>query len=260
MNLDQGKAATVPLAVARYQALDVLRGLAIVAMVVFHFAWDLYYFGLSPTDVTSDPGWELFQKAILSSFLLLVGAGLVLAHRDGIRWRPFWRRIAVILGAALLVTAGTYWMFPDYFVYFGVLHAIALFSLLALPFVRLPAPVTVLAGLAVIIVSLVWSSPDFEVRWLAWIGFWPEPPPTTDIVPVFPWFGVVLLGIAGMQGLLGSAAADRIRRWRSQAWPVRALALLGRWSLPVYVLHQPLMIGIFWAVLQLNSPQLAAAG
>lgn len=245
---------------ARYQALDAARGLAIVAMVVFHFAWDLYYFGISPVDVTSDPGWEVFQKLILTSFLLLVGAGLVLSHGDGIRWRSFWRRFAVILAAALLVTAGTYWMFPDYFVYFGVLHAIALFSLMALPFVRLPGPLTALVALAVIAGSFAWSSPDFEVRWLAWIGFWPVPPPTTDIVPIFPWFGVVLLGIAGTRGLLASRAAEPIRHWRSNALAVRGLALLGRWSLPVYVLHQPLMIGIFWAALQLGTPQLAGAG
>jgi uncharacterized membrane protein len=260
MSIGIGKSATVTAGRGRLQALDVLRGLAIVAMVVFHFAWDLYYFGLSDVDVTSDPGWELFQKAIVSCFLLLVGAGLVLAHRDRIRWPAFWRRFAIILSAALLVTAGTYWMFPDYFVYFGVLHAIALFSLMALAFLRLPAQVILLAGMAVILGSFAWSSPDFEVRWLAWIGFWPEPPPTTDVVPIFPWFGVVLLGMAGMRGLLATQAAGWLQQWRSNSPPVRGLAFLGRWSLPVYLLHQPLMIAIFWAALQLNTPQLLSAG
>jgi uncharacterized membrane protein len=257
MKFGIGRSATVPAGRGRFQALDLLRGLAILGMVVFHFGWDLYYFGFSPVDVTSDPGWVLFQKAILSSFLLLVGAGLVLAHRNGIRWPPFWRRFAIILAAALLVTAGTWWMFPDYFVYFGVLHAIALFSLMALPFVLVPAQVTLLAALAVITASFAWSDPGFEVRWLAWIGFWPVPPPTTDIVPVFPWYGVVLLGIAGMRGILASGAAGTLKEWRSRNLPVRGLAFLGRWSLPVYLLHQPLMIAVFWAALQLNTPQLA---
>ncbi|RYH08061.1 MAG: DUF1624 domain-containing protein, partial [Alphaproteobacteria bacterium] len=121
---------------ARWQLLDLLRGLTILAMVVFHLSWDLYYFGYSPVDVTQEFGWVVFQKSILSSFLLLVGMGLVLGHGNGIRWRRFWRRWAFIVIAALLTTAGTYWMFPDYFVFFGVLHAIALFSLMALPFLQ----------------------------------------------------------------------------------------------------------------------------
>lgn len=260
MTSEIGKSATPGPRRARYQAIDLARGLAIIAMVVFHFAWDLYYFGLSPVDVTSDPAWEVFQKLILSSFLLLVGAGLELAHGNGIRWRSFWRRFAVVLIAALLVTAGTYWMFPDYFVYFGVLHAIALFSLLALPFAGRRLPLVLGVALAVIAVSFVWTSPDFEARWLAWIGFWPVPPPTTDIVPVFPWFGVVLLGVAGTRWLIQSGLFDRLRNWRSRGLAVRALAFLGRWSLPVYLLHQPVLIGLFWVGLQLNTPQLAPAG
>ena len=63
----------------------------------------------------------------------------MLGHGGGIRWPAFWRRWAFLVVAALLTTAGTYWMFPDYFVFFGVLHAIALFSLMALPFLSFSA-------------------------------------------------------------------------------------------------------------------------
>ena len=240
----------------RFQLLDIVRGIAILMMVVFHVAWDLYYFGYSATDVTTDPPWMAFQRIILSSFLLLVGASLVLAHGRAIRWRGFWRRLAILVVAALLVSAGTYWMFPDYFVFFGVLHAIALFSLGGLLFVRLPIW-AVLAGAALFLVPpALFTDPAFTARPLAWIGFWPVSPATADVVPVFPWFGVVLLGIAGMRLLLGSRLAEPFGRWRSAEPAIRGLALIGRWSLPVYLVHQPIIIGALMLASQFQAPVL----
>ena len=241
---------------SRYQLFDVARGVAILAMVVFHVAWDLYYFGFSPVDVTTDPPWVIFQKTILTGFLLLVGGGLVLGHGSGIRWRAFWRRFGILIVAALLVTAGTYWMFPEYFVFFGVLHAIALFSLMALPFLRLSGWQVMLAGVALVLVSFTYTDPVFTERSLAWIGFWPISPPTSDVVPIFPWFGVVLIGMGGMQLLLASPLAARLGAFESREPVLHGLAFLGRWSLPFYVLHQPVIIGILWALLQLQSPVL----
>ncbi|WP_374619583.1 heparan-alpha-glucosaminide N-acetyltransferase [Devosia sp.] len=242
---------------ARYQWLDLMRGLAILAMIVFHIAWDLYYFGYSSVDVTVAPGWVLFQKAILSSFLLLVGAGLMLAHRGAIRWRAFWRRFALLVAAALLVTAGTYWMFPDYFVFFGVLHAIAVFSLAALPLLRLPPPAILAVGLGVLAVSFAISDPVFSSRELGWIGFWPVSPPTSDVVPVFPWFGVVLIG-AALTGLVrGTPLWVRLAGFRTGQPVARGIAVIGRWSLPVYLVHQPLIIAALYGLMQLQAPALA---
>lgn len=241
----------------RYQLLDILRGVAIIAMVAFHIAWDLYYFGYSSVDVTTELGWVIFQKSILSSFLLLVGAGLVLAHGRGIRWNRFWRRFAVLVACALLVTAGTYWMFPDYFVFFGVLHAIALFSLGGLAFLRLPPWLVAAIGVAVITASFLYSDPMFATRELGWIGFWPTSPPTSDVVPIFPWFGVVLLGIAAMRLILASRLAEDLGHFHSDEPLARGLAFMGRWSLPIYVVHQPLIIAVFFGLAQLQAPVLA---
>lgn len=241
----------------RYQVLDILRGVAILAMIVFHIAWDLYYFGFSPIDVTTELGWVIFQKSILTSFLLLVGAGLVLAHGNGIRWSGFWRRFLLLVAAALLVTAGTYWMFPDYFVFFGVLHAIALFSLLGLAFLRLPPLLVAALGVAVIAANFLYNDPIFISRELGWIGFWPSSPPTSDVVPIFPWFGVVLLGIAGMRLLLASPLAERLGHLNSNEPLAKGLAFIGRWSLAIYVVHQPLIIGVLWGLSQLQAPILS---
>lgn len=219
----------------RYALLDAARGVAIIAMVVFHIAWDLYFLGFIDLDISTDPWWTAFQKAIVSSFLLLAGMSLWFGHGRGIRWPGFWRRQAILVAAAIAVSIGTWLAFGDYFAFFGVLHAIALFSLLALPFLRVPPLVTLAVGALIIVLPLLVSFPVMRERWLAWIGFWPVSPSTADIVPVFPWLGVTLIGLAAARLLQGRAFWSR----PAPHW----LAWLGRWSLVIYLLHQPLLYG-----------------
>jgi uncharacterized membrane protein len=225
----------------RFQSIDVLRGIAIVAMVAYHALWDLAYYRLIEAGIGTSPAWVISQRSIVTAFLLLAGAGLWLAHGHGINWRGFWKRQALLVAAALGVTAVTWFQFgADYLSYFGVLHAIALFSLLALPLLR--APVWLVLAVAALVLGLpaVVSHDMFNAKALSWIGFFTETPETADLVPVFPWFGVVLLGMVGMR----LAANWEALQWRSGALPVRALARLGRWSLVIYLVHQPVLFGI----------------
>ena len=223
-------------------------------MIVYHFGWDLSYYGYLATDVTTDLGWVLLQRTILSSFLSLVGVGLVLGHGSGIRWPAFWRRFGILAAAALAVTLGTWWMFPDYFVYFGILHAIAAFSLAALPFLRLRLWVLLAVAALFLLAPQLFGSPQFGARHLAWIGFWTVLPDTTDIVPFFPWFAVVLLGMAGTRLLLASPAAGPVAAWPARGRLLRALVWCGRHSLLIYLLHQPLLLGLLAAVSTVLPP------
>jgi uncharacterized membrane protein len=223
----------------RRQSVDVYRGLAILAMAAYHLCWDLNYYGLIEAGIGVDPVWITAQRTILSAFLLLAGAGLTLGHGEAIRWPQFWRREALLVGAALAVSVGTWFAFGAYFAYFGVLHAIALFSLMALPLVGAPFSAgAVVAGL--FLVLPIAASDAFNPRWLSWIGFFRMTPETADLVPVFPWFGVVLIGMLGMR-LLRAAPAFT---WSSGNRMVRGLALMGRWSLLIYLVHQPLLFAI----------------
>ncbi|MEI9900685.1 MAG: heparan-alpha-glucosaminide N-acetyltransferase [Hyphomicrobium sp.] len=197
------------------------------------------------------------QRAILGSFVLLAGASLAMAHRNGIQWGPFWRRVGILAGAAVLVSIGTYIAFQQYFAFFGVLHALALFSILALPFIRGPLWLLALVAAIVIGLPLAWTNPAFETPWLAWIGLWPAMPMTVDLVPVFPWFGVLLVGLGGMRLILGSGWRDRLAAIRGGAI-LGALAWLGRWSLLIYLLHQPLIYGAVYGVTMLVRPEPAA--
>jgi len=228
----------------RLQAIDVYRGAALLAMAAYHTGWDLNYYGLIEAGIGTDPVWVFAQRAILSAFLVLAGASLALAHADGIRWRGFWKREAILIGAAALVSIGTAFALGEYFAYFGVLHAIALFSLMALPFLRWPLWAGILTAIVFLFVPAVYQSDLFDPKWLDWIGFGVAIPETADLVPIFPWFGAVLVGVIGMR-LWRSAPAFT---WNSAARPVRALAFLGRWSLLFYLVHQPILFGIIMPI------------
>jgi uncharacterized membrane protein len=155
-----------------------------------------------------------------------------------VRWL---RHVGVIATAALLVTAGSALVFPRSFIWFGVLHAIAASLVVAKPLVRKPF-VAAIAGTIVIVAGVVYANPVFDRRALGWIGFMTAKPVTEDYVPLFPWMGVLFLGIA-----LGHLLVRTdFRAIMSLAPLPRWLAFLGRHSLAIYLLHQPLLFALLW--------------
>ncbi|WP_062202445.1 heparan-alpha-glucosaminide N-acetyltransferase [Aureimonas sp. AU12] len=233
-----------PQATRRIELLDILRGVALIAMATYHFTWDLEFFGHLARGTASEGGWRLFARGIASSFLVLVGIGLVLAHGRQIRWRPFWRRLAQVAAGAAAITVATWVATPQGFVFFGILHQIAVASLIGLLVLRLPFPATLLLGIGVILLPQIVSTAAFDTRWLAWIGLAESPPLSNDFVPVFPWTGAVLIGMGLAQLAVRVDLPSRLARWNDRLHPLRRLGVLGRHSLLFYLLHQPLLIGV----------------
>jgi uncharacterized membrane protein len=221
----------------RLLAVDALRGAALVAMIVYHAAWDLSFLGLIATDVATHLAWAAFARAIAASFLLLVGVSLVLARRAGATPGRALRRIAVIAAAAAAVSAATFAFLPGQGVYFGILHSIALSSLLGLALHRLPGWALAAAVPAVLAAPLLFASPLFDSPWWYWLGLSTEVPPAPDYVPLLPWFAAVLAGMA-----IGRTLPEPVPR--PAPWPARALAAMGRRSLAIYLLHQPVLLGL----------------
>ena len=224
----------------RLQSVDFYRGLALLAMAAYHLCWDLNYYGLIDAGIGVDPLWITLQRSILTAFLLLAGAGLTLGHANGINWRAFGRREVVLIAAAAAVSIGTWFLFQSAFAWFGVLHLIALASLLALPFVVAPLWAGILATIVVLVLPALYSSDLFDPPWLDWLGFFKVTPETADLVPLFPWLGVMLIGVIGMRLL----RERPVFTWSSGNRAVKGLALLGRWSLLFYLVHQPILFGI----------------
>lgn len=229
----------------RLEIIDFARGAALVAMAIYHFAWDLEFFGYAPVGMTASGGWRLFARCIASSFLFLVGVSLVLAHARGVRWRPFLKRMAMVAGAAAAISLVTWVATPGGFIFFGILHQIALASLLGIAFLRVPAALTALIALAVIAAPHYLRSSVFDHPALWWVGLSSANPRSNDYVPLFPWFGAVLLGMAAAQ--IGERLGI-FARLRPITLP-RATGIVqeaGQHSLAFYLIHQPVLIGAIW--------------
>jgi uncharacterized membrane protein len=237
--------ANAPPLPSRIEGIDTLRGLAILAMIAYHFAFDLRHFGALRADFENDPFWITARAAIVTSFLGIAGISLVLAHRARVAPTRFLQRVALIAACAVAASLASYVVFPQTYIYFGILHCIAVALLLARPLADRPRAAA-LAGLAVLVAGLTMSHPYFDARATSWIGFVTTKPPTQDYVPLFPWLGVVLLGIAAGHALAGRDFAALAPLARAPAW----VRWLGRHSLPVYMAHQPVLIGALWLVLR----------
>lgn len=223
----------------RLDRLDALRGAAIVWMAAYHFGFDLNHFGWIRQDFYRDPLWTWQRTGIVSLFLFCAGGGQALALRAGQSAKRFWRRWGQVAGCAALVSAGSWWMFPSGWISFGVLHGIAvMLLLLRLGLARLPdTALLALAALAVAAPGFI-QHPAFDTRWTNWLGLVTHKPITEDYVPVLPWLGAMLLGF------VATRACPAL--WAGRA--PQPLALLGRWPLSFYMLHQPVLIGALMLV------------
>ena len=238
----------------RLTAIDLARGLALVAMAIYHFAWDLEFFGYAEPGMTAVGGWWLFARSIASSFLFLVGVSLVLAHRDGVSWPPFLKRLARVAAAAVAISAATWIAVPGGFIFFGILHHIALASLLGLAFLRVPVALVAAVAVGCMLAPAFLRSGAFDHPALWWVGLSSANPRSNDYVPLFPWFAAVLAGIAVTRAGSGTRLFARLARLEPGAWSL-PLVWAGRHSLAVYLLHQPVLIAGIWLFSQVAPPQ-----
>ena len=239
----------------RFDTVDALRGFAMLWMTAFHFSFDLNQFGYIKQDFHHAPLWTWQRTVIVSLFLVCAGIGQAIALQQGQSWSRFWRRWLQILACAVLVSAGSWWMYPQSFIYFGVLHGMAVLLIL----VRLTAgwgnwlwPLGALAiaakfagAYALQTAALAPVAELFNSPVLNWLGIITRLPFTEDYVPLLPWLGLIWWGAAAGTWLARKRLAD-LARPLPAIW--KPLAALGRWSLSYYMLHQPVMIGALMAL------------
>lgn len=236
----------------RYALLDSLRGLTLLSMIAYHAVWDLVYLYHFPFVWYLGRGAFFWQQSICWTFILLAGFCWPLGRR------PLRRGLTVLAGGAL-VSLVTRFVLPDDPVRFGVLTLLGASMLLAIPLDRvlrrIPAPLGLAASFALFTFGYhaqtgVLSVASYPVAslpaWLyrnaltAFLGF-PYPNfHSSDYFPLVPWFFLFLCGYF-LYRLTASRLPDCALLRRS----VRPLAALGRHSLLVYLLHQPILYVLF---------------
>ena len=238
----------------RHRFLDALRGVAVVWMTVFHFAFDLNHFGFIHQDFYRSPVWTGQRTCILSLFLFCAGFGQAIAVHAGQSWGRFWRRWLQVAGCAVAVSIGSAFMFPNSWIYFGVLHGLAVMLLVCRATATWGRWLW-LAGFALVMLGLFASNvqallPDpgaWNLKALNWIGLISHKPVTEDYVPLLPWLGVVWWGMATGQWALARGWTGRLEEGALALLPPQ-MAWIGRWSLSWYMVHQPLLIGVLVVV------------
>ena len=175
----------------RDSSLDLMRGVAIIMMIAFHFIYDLNSFGF--TDIPLFTHWAgiAWRTLIIFLFLSAVGISLVIAHSKTLKLKKFIKRQIYLGIAALIISAGTYVMFPDGWVYFGVLHLIWVSSLIAISFVNYPKISLLIAAL--ILIGSIFDQPN--LNFISYLLGPYLPIGSVDFYPLFPWLSFVFIGI-----------------------------------------------------------------
>jgi len=241
----------------RFWEIDMLRGVAIVMMVIFHLLWDLWSFRIMPDLVLYAGFWKYFQRTTAISFLILVGVSLTVSYRrerekaGGAQsaWEKFLRRGLRIFGIGLCFTI--FGMVSGYanvdigYVDIGILHLIGIAIMVIYPLLGYRWINLILWVLFVIVGGFV-QRIELSHNWLVYFGLHTSNYYPLDYFPIFPWLGVVLLGVFLGNTFYGKHGRMILLPDWGELPPVRLLRFLGRHSLIIYVIHQPLMIAILY--------------
>ena len=230
--------------------IDVVRGISILAMITFHFAFDLMYFGFAKSDLIYQPDWRLFERMIAFSFLFIAGLSLFIAHGPSINWKSFIRRYGVTAVCAALISIVTYILFNVDMIRFGILHAIAVSGLISLLLLKLNSLSLTLVAFLILLINLLIPQPLQGNYFWQWLIYTTETPNSLDYRPIIPWITPFILGMASCQlfkkwGLLETRNGTVHRELAILSW-------LGRNSLIIYLIHQPILFGGFLLFLQIG--------
>jgi uncharacterized membrane protein len=208
-------------------------------MVVFHFCYNLAVFDWWDINTDKDLEWRIFRKIIVTSFLLAVGMSSYIAYSKKINLLKLTQSTGKLLSIAALLTLGSLYMYPTTWVYFGIIHFIAIALPVSVLFVRLPHVALFTSLACFICYQLGWIS--MNPIWLWSKNYINLPQVTIDLVSFIPWISAVLMGSYLMHKNLFNLTIPHNQL-------TDMLALLGRHSLIIYLIHQPIMYGIMLAI------------
>lgn len=226
----------------RYQLIDGLRGFTVINMVIYHLIYNLKtFYGFHFPDQI-----YYYQQSICWSFILLSGFSMSFS-------KHLPRKIIILSMVSIVITGASYLLFPEETIYFGVIHFFAaatlLFYLFRKVFYRFPKKVGIL--LNVFLFAVTKSLPEgtlffsklslpsvFYQKNLFYLGLPSDSFSSGDYFPIIPWIFLFLTGFYAHFFISLS------KKEKSQ----NILHILGRHSLIIYLLHQPLLLGVLYCI------------
>lgn len=224
----------------RVALFDILRGVTIISMVLFHAAYDIAYIHQIPLPwFTSEPFQDVWRCSISWTFLALAG-WMTFFSRNNLRRAGAYGAAAVVVFIATTVAS------VDTAVSFGILYCMAASTLVYValrPLLdRLHPALSLVAALALFALTYAIPRQDYAVEGLAWLGF-PSPAFTSgDYYPLVPYVFMYLAGACASR-LFATYHPDGYPSWMCRDW-CPPLSFIGRHSLIIYLAHQPLLIVI----------------
>jgi uncharacterized membrane protein len=218
----------------RFWEVDFTRGSALVMMLISNFITDLQYFANYSNFAQF---WWWFARIIAFIFIFLVGLSLNISYakakKEGkANFAKYLKRGLFIFVLGLAITAVTYIFLGQNYIRFGVLHLIGLSIILAYPFLKWKKGVSLWAGLSLIVIGLLLPAPSFS---------------SVDYFPLLPWFGVILLGLYFGKALYKNG--ERVFSLKHNLKISNPICFLGRNTLLIYLIHQPIFIVILYLLL-----------
>lgn len=228
----------------RYWEIDFLRGIAIIMMIIFHLLWDLNYF-FDFQILLRSGFWSFFQNMTASLFLFLVGISLNITNlKKNVPASKYIKRGFKIIFLGFIITVVTKIIFPNNFVIFGILHLIG-FSIIFSYFLRKAKFWNFIFGIITILTGMYLDEITASFNWLLIFGIHSDNFYSVDYFPIFPWFGVVLMGLF-FGDILYSKKGRKIKiRDISKNIIIKQICFIGKKSIIIYLIHQIILYGFF---------------
>ena len=239
----------------RYHTIDAIRAVAVISMVLYHLFYDIFcLFGGHPEYCRLTPIY-LWERSICTTFIVISGISLNFSRHG-------YRRGLIVAGCAMVVTLVTYLMFPAEAIWFGVLHLLGFSMLLTTALKPLLNKLKPIVGMIVffLLFMLCYGIPDrhiglfsyplihlpaalYQYKWLSVVGFLSSDYYSMDYFPILPWVFLFLFGYF----LWRFITEKELDKYFYKKIPV--LDFIGRHSLLIYMLHQPILYGICYLIM-----------
>jgi uncharacterized membrane protein len=218
-------------------------------MVFFHILFDLSFLKIASLDIYYSLSGS-FPFLVGGLFIFIVGISLTLSYNaieekldQKQRHRKFLFRGSKIFGLGLFITMISWIYLTHGAIYFGVLHCIGLSIIIAYPFIKryhFALPI----GLVILGTGLIFRQITVNYPWLLWLGIRPEVFYTLDYYPLFPWLGVMLLGVYFGRVVYPNGSRIFNLPDLSRKLPIASVRFIGQHSLLIYLIHQPIVVSI----------------